>query len=56
MRKIILSLKTMFQIAYVIDKKGLFICIPYNLIKQLMNVFYAVSYYPNGIRCVLFYG
>ena len=47
MRKIILSLKTMFQIAYAIDKKSLFICIAYNLIKQLMNVFYGVVIHPN---------
>ena len=49
MRKIILSLKTMFQIAYAIDKKSLFICIAYNLIKQLMNVFYGVYF----IRMIL---
>lgn len=42
--KILLSLKTMFQTALYIDKKSLPICIAYNLIKQLMNVFYGVYF------------
>ena len=37
-------MKTMLQTALSIDKKSLFLCIAYNLIKQLMNVFYGVYF------------
>lgn len=37
-------MKTMLQTALSIDKKSLFLCIVYNLIKQLMNVFYGVYF------------
>lgn len=38
------SIKTMLRTALAIDKKSLFLCIAYNLIKQLMNVFYGVYF------------
>ena len=39
----------MIKIALCIDKKSLLICITYNLVKQLMNVFYGVHF----IRMIL---
>ncbi len=42
--KLFVSIKTMIKIALCIDKKSLLICITYNLIKQLMNVFYGVHF------------
>lgn len=47
--KITTSVKTMFQTVCCIDKKSLFIGVAYNLIKQLMNVFYGVYF----IRMIL---
>lgn len=47
--KLFVSIKTMIKIALCIDKKSLLICITYNLIKQLMNVFYGVHF----IRMIL---
>ena len=47
--KLFVSIKTMIKIALYIDKKSLLICITYNLIKQLMNVFYGVYF----IRMIL---
>ena len=47
--KLFVSIKTMIKIALYIDKKSLLICITYNLIKQLMNVFYGVHF----IRMIL---
>ncbi len=38
------SVKILLQTALAIDKKSLFLCITYNLIKQLMNVFYGVYF------------
>ncbi|MCX4346040.1 MAG: ABC transporter ATP-binding protein [Lachnospiraceae bacterium] len=42
--RLFVSIKTMIKIALCIDKKSLLICITYNLIKQLMNVFYGVHF------------
>ena len=42
--KITTSIKTMFKTVLCIDKKSLFTGITYNLIKQLMNVFYGVYF------------
>ncbi len=47
--KLFVSIKTMIKIALCIDKKSLLICITYNLVKQLMNVFYGVYF----IRMIL---
>lgn len=47
--KLFVSIKTMIKIALCIDKKSLLICITYNLVKQLMNVFYGVHF----IRMIL---
>ena len=47
--KLFVSIKIMIKIALCIDKKSLLICITYNLIKQLMNVFYGVHF----IRMIL---
>lgn len=47
--KITTSVKTMFQTVCRIDKNSLLIGIAYNLIKQLMNVFYGVYF----IRLIL---
>lgn len=47
--RLFVSIKTMIKIALYIDKKSLLICITYNLIKQLMNVFYGVHF----IRMIL---
>lgn len=49
MKKSVASIKTMLKIAFSIDKKSIIICIAYNLIKQLMNVFYGVYF----IRMIL---
>lgn len=49
MKKSVASIKTMLKIAFSIDKKSITICIAYNLIKQLMNVFYGVYF----IRMIL---
>lgn len=49
MKKSVASIKTMLKIAFYIDKKSITICIAYNLIKQLMNVFYGVYF----IRMIL---
>ena len=42
--KITTSIKTLFKTVLCIDKRSLFIGITYNLIKQLMNVFYGVYF------------
>lgn len=47
--KLFVSIKIMIKIALCIDKKSLLICITYNLVKQLMNVFYGVHF----IRMIL---
>ena len=47
--RLFVSIKTMIKIALYIDKKSLLICITYNLVKQLMNVFYGVHF----IRMIL---
>ncbi len=47
--KLFVSIKIMIKIALCIDKKSLLICITYNLVKQLMNVFYGVYF----IRMIL---
>lgn len=49
MIKLFGSIRTMLKIVFHIDKKSLLICIAYNLIKQLMNVFYGVYF----IRMIL---
>ena len=49
MKKSVASIKTMLKIVFYIDKKSITICIAYNLIKQLMNVFYGVYF----IRMIL---
>ena len=36
--------QTYFRTIFKIDKKGTFICIIYNLLKQLLNVFYGVYF------------
>ena len=47
--RFITSMKTMLQTVFFLDRKSLPICIAYNLIKQLMNVFYGVYF----IRLIL---
>lgn len=49
MQKMLVSIKTMLKIALDIDKKSIMICVAYNLIKHLMNVFYGVYF----IRMIL---
>lgn len=49
MQKMLVSFKTMLKIAFYIDKKSIMICVAYNLIKHLMNVFYGVYF----IRMIL---
>ena len=49
MKKSLVSMKAMLKIAFYIDKKSIIICVAYNLIKQLMNVFYGVYF----IRMIL---
>lgn len=49
MQKMLVSIKTMLKIALDIDKKSILICVAYNLIKHLMNVFYGVYF----IRMIL---
>ncbi len=44
MMKIVMSIKTTFRTVLHIDKKSLFLGVSYNLIKQLMNVFYGVYF------------
>lgn len=36
--------QTYFRTIFKIDKKSTFICIIYNLLKQLLNVFYGVYF------------
>lgn len=49
MKKSVVSIKAMLKIAFYIEKKSVIICVVYNLIKQLMNVFYGVYF----IRMIL---
>ena len=44
MNGILKSMRTMFRTALAIDRRSLLICLAYNLIKQLMNVFYGVYF------------
>lgn len=48
-QKMLVSIKTMLKIVFYIDKKSIMICVAYNLIKHLMNVFYGVYF----IRMIL---
>lgn len=48
-QKMLISVKTMLKTAFYIDKKSIMICIAYNLVKRLMNVFYGVYF----IRMIL---
>ena len=49
MKSLVVSIKTMVEVAFKVDKKSLLICILYNLLKQLLNVFYGVYF----IRMIL---
>ena len=42
--------QTYFRTIFKIDKKSTFICIIYNLLKQLLNVFYGVYF----LRLILY--
>lgn len=49
MKTLVVSIKKMLEITYEVDKKSMIICIFYNLLKQLLNVFYGVYF----IRMIL---
>lgn len=49
MKSLVVSIKTMVEVAFKVDKKSLIICILYNWVKQLLNVFYGVYF----IRMIL---